>query len=137
VLHGASYGYLPNFLFDFQPVNPYNKLSYTYRTRVRQAAGRQYPVRQPGSDCGTTGAVDQQLYRLIMLTQEWSQIWHNVQLDVELLQASYVQHAYPRHFHEYYVICVIEQGFQSFTHKNTKHFTPPGGIILINPGAVQ
>jgi AraC-like DNA-binding protein len=72
-----------------------------------------------------------------MLTQEWSQIWHNSRLDVELLQASHVRHAYPRHFHEYYVICVIEQGFQSFTHQDSKHFTPPGGVILINPGAVH
>jgi len=72
-----------------------------------------------------------------MHTQEWSQIWHNPQLDVELLQASYVQHAYPRHFHEYYVLCVIERGFQSFTHQDTKHLTPPGGVILINPGAVH
>ena len=72
-----------------------------------------------------------------MYTQEWSQIWHNTQLDVELLQASYVRHAYPRHFHEYYVICVIERGFQSFTHQDAKHFTPPGGVILINPGAVH
>ena len=72
-----------------------------------------------------------------MLSQEWSQIWHNPQLDVELLQASYIRHAYPRHFHEYYVICVIEQGFQSFTHQNVKYFTPPGGVILINPGAVH
>ena len=70
-------------------------------------------------------------------TQEWSQIWHNAQLDVELLQASYVRHAYPRHFHEYYVICVIERGFQSFTHQDAKHFTPPGGVILVNPGAVH
>ena len=72
-----------------------------------------------------------------MRMQEWSQIWHNTQLDVELLQASYVQHAYPRHFHEYYVICVIEQGFQSFTHQEARYFTPPGGVILINPGAVH
>ena len=72
-----------------------------------------------------------------MLTQEWSQIWHNPQLDVELLRASYVQHAYPRHFHEYYVLCVIERGFQSFTHQDAKYFTPPGGVILINPGAVH
>jgi AraC-like DNA-binding protein len=72
-----------------------------------------------------------------MVTQEWSRIWHHAQLDVELLQASHVQHAYPRHFHEYYVICVIEQGFQSFTHQNARHFTPPGGVILINPGAVH
>ena len=72
-----------------------------------------------------------------MQTQEWSQIWHNSQLDVELLQAYYVHHAYPRHSHDYYVICVIEQGLQSFTHQGTKHFTSSGGVILINPDAVH
>jgi AraC-like DNA-binding protein len=72
-----------------------------------------------------------------MATQEWSTVWHNIQLDVALLQASYVRHAYPRHSHDYYVICVIEGGFQSFTHQGAKHFTPPGGVILINPGEVH
>jgi len=70
-------------------------------------------------------------------TQEWSQIWHNAQLDVRLLQAAYVRHAYPRHSHDYYVICLIERGRQSFTHQGTKYFTPAGGVILINPGAVH
>jgi AraC-like DNA-binding protein len=69
--------------------------------------------------------------------QEWSRIWHNTQLDVQLLQASYIRHAYPRHSHDYYVICLIERGRQSFTHQGTKYFTPPGGVILINPGAVH
>jgi AraC-like DNA-binding protein len=69
--------------------------------------------------------------------KEWSQIWHNAQLDVRLLQAYYIHHAYPRHSHDYYVICLVERGLQSFTHKGTKHFTPPGGVILINPGAVH
>jgi AraC-like DNA-binding protein len=73
----------------------------------------------------------------MMPTQEWSQIWHNAQVDVRLLQASYVRHAYPRHSHDYYVICLIERGRQSFTHQGTKYFTPPGGVILINPGAVH
>jgi AraC-like DNA-binding protein len=72
-----------------------------------------------------------------MSTQEWSQFWHNTRLNVELLQASYVQHAYPRHSHDYYVLCVIERGHQSFTHKGVKHFTPAGGVILINPGAAH
>lgn len=72
-----------------------------------------------------------------MSTHEWSQMRHNTRLDVELLQASYVQHAFPRHSHDYYVICVIEKGNQSFTHKGIKHFTPPGGVILINPGDVH
>jgi len=69
--------------------------------------------------------------------KEWSQIWHNAQLDVGLLQAYYVHHAYPRHSHDYSVIGLVLQGLQSFTHKCAKHFTPPGGVILINPGAVH
>ena len=67
-------------------------------------------------------------------TQEWSQIQHHAQLGVSLLHANYVQHAYPRHSHDYYVITVIERGFQTFTHHGAKHLTPSGGVILINPG---
>jgi len=33
------------------------------------------------------------------------------------------------------VISLIERGRQSFTHGGTKHLTPPGGVILINPEA--
>jgi AraC-like DNA-binding protein len=72
-----------------------------------------------------------------MLKKEWTRSFHNPQLDVELLHAYYVQHAYPRHSHDYYVISLIERGRQSFTHQGTKHRTPPGGLILINPGAVH
>ena len=68
---------------------------------------------------------------------EWTKIVHNPQLDVELLHAYYVQHAYPRHSHDYYVLSLIARGRQSFTHKGTKYRTPPGGLILINPGAVH
>lgn len=72
-----------------------------------------------------------------MQPQEWTKIVHNPHLDVELLHAYYVQHAYPRHSHDYYVLSLIAQGRQSFTHKGTKYRTPPGGLILINPGAVH
>jgi len=72
-----------------------------------------------------------------MQTQEWTKFWHNAQLDIRLLHAYYVQHAYPRHSHDYYVISLIESGRQSFTHRGTKYQTSPGGIILINPGAVH
>ena len=70
-------------------------------------------------------------------TQEWSIIRHNTQLDVGLLHAHFVQHAYPRHSHEYFVISLIERGRQSFTHSGTKYITPPGGVIFINPGVVH
>ena len=72
-----------------------------------------------------------------MQPKEWTKSLHNPQLDVELLHAYYVQHAYPRHSHDYYVISLIERGRQSFTHRDTKHRTPPGGLILINPGEVH
>jgi AraC-like DNA-binding protein len=72
-----------------------------------------------------------------MQNKEWTAIWHHPQLDLRLLQAFYVDHAFPRHSHDYYVICLIERGFQSFTHRDAKHFTPPGGVILINPGVVH
>lgn len=72
-----------------------------------------------------------------MRTQEWSQSWHNAQLDLRLLHAFYIHHAYARHTHDYYAICVIEQGYQSFTHQGSKHDTPPGGLILINPDEVH
>jgi AraC-like DNA-binding protein len=72
-----------------------------------------------------------------MQSQEWTKIWHSPQLDIDLLQAYYVEHAFPRHSHDYYVITLVKHGFQSFTHKGTKYYTPPGGIILINPDAAH
>ena len=63
--------------------------------------------------------------------------WHNPECDVDLLHAFHVDYAYPRHSHDHYVVCLIEQGVQSFTHKGTKYVTPPSGLILINPGVVH
>ena len=69
--------------------------------------------------------------------REWSRIRHHTELNVGLLHAYYIEHAYPRHSHDYYVISLIECGKQSFTHHGVKHLTLPGGIILINPGEVH
>jgi AraC-like DNA-binding protein len=72
-----------------------------------------------------------------MQLKEWTKIGHNAQLDLRFLHAYHVQHAYPRHSHDYFVICLIERGRQSFLHEGTQYTTPPGGVILINPGAVH
>lgn len=72
-----------------------------------------------------------------MHTTEWTRIGRNTQLGLDYLHAHYVRHAYPRHSHEYYVFCLIERGRQSFLHRGVKHYTSPGGVILINPGAVH
>jgi hypothetical protein len=73
----------------------------------------------------------------MMPRKEWTKTCHNARLDIGLLQAFYVSHTFPRHSHDYYVICLIRRGLQSFTHEGKKHYTPPGGVILINPGAVH
>jgi AraC-like DNA-binding protein len=75
--------------------------------------------------------------RDMMQTKEWTKIWHDPRLDLGLLHAHYIQHVYPRHSHDYYVISLIENGYQSFTHKGTKYLTPPGGLILINRDTVH
>ena len=72
-----------------------------------------------------------------MQAQEQIKIWHNAQLNIGGLQAYYADHAFPRHSHDYYVVSLVRSGLQSFTHKGAKHYTPPGGTILINPGAAH
>ncbi len=69
--------------------------------------------------------------------EERHKFWHNPQLDLSLLHARHVEYAYPRHTHEEYVICLVEWGVQSFTHKKTKYVTPPSGLIFINPSVVH
>lgn len=65
--------------------------------------------------------------------KEWSKIWYNPQLDIELFQAVYIKNGFPLHMHEHYVICLIENGVQSFTHRGTKYVTPAGGLNILNP----
>jgi AraC-like DNA-binding protein len=72
-----------------------------------------------------------------MQPKEWTNIGHDAQLDLRFLHAYHVRHAYPRHSHDYFVICLIERGRQSFLHEGSMYTTPPGGVILINPGAVH
>ena len=72
-----------------------------------------------------------------MEAKEWTTPGYNTQLGLSFLHAHFVQHAYPRHSHDYYVISLIERGRQSFIHRGRRHLTAPGGVILINPDAVH
>ncbi|MFZ5898195.1 MAG: AraC family transcriptional regulator [Bacillota bacterium] len=69
-----------------------------------------------------------------MPNREWSTLHWNANLNVETFHAFYLKHAYPVHMHDYYVICLIEKGLQSFSHRGSKYETPPGGLVLLNPG---
>jgi len=69
-----------------------------------------------------------------MPSTEWSKLWYNSQLSIELYKSFCLKQGFPLHMHDYYVICFIEKGLQSFTYRKTKHLTPAGGLILLNPG---
>jgi AraC-like DNA-binding protein len=69
-----------------------------------------------------------------MFDQEWSTLHWNANLNIELFHACCIKHAIPAHMHDYYVICLIEKGMQSFSHRGSKYVTPPGGLIMLNPG---
>lgn len=68
------------------------------------------------------------------MEKEWSKLWYNPQLDLGSYQATCIKRGFPSHMHDYYVFCYIEKGLQSFSYRKTKHLTPPGGLILLNPG---
>jgi AraC-like DNA-binding protein len=69
---------------------------------------------------------------------ERAKIWIAPDLNgVELLRAKYVKHAFPRHFHETYVIIVQEMGVDEFYCRGEVRHSPAGSIALVNPHEVH
>jgi AraC-like DNA-binding protein len=67
--------------------------------------------------------------------QEHAQLWHVPALeDLLLLRATFVDYTFKRHTHDYFAIGMIEAGLQKFDYQRNTFFTPPQGIIVINPG---
>ncbi|WP_119069134.1 AraC family transcriptional regulator [Aggregatilinea lenta] len=65
-------------------------------------------------------------------------IWCLPHVDnLRFMRARYVQHAFKPHAHDYFVIGIIEEGVQSFTHEHERHITIPGKLIVINPGELH
>jgi hypothetical protein len=54
--------------------------------------------------------------------------------DLELIHASYLNHTFPRHLHEEYVIGIIVQGAEEINYRGTIYVAPTGSLILFNPG---
>jgi AraC-like DNA-binding protein len=67
-------------------------------------------------------------------TAEWSTLRHDADLHLDVFQARFKTYAFARHWHDYYVIGLVEAGAQSFWCRNATYTTPPGGLILLNPG---
>lgn len=65
---------------------------------------------------------------------EWSRLRHDADLRLDIFQANFKTYAFSRHWHDYYVIGLVEAGAQSFVCRNATYTTPPGGLIVLNPG---
>jgi len=57
--------------------------------------------------------------------------------DMELLHAKYITHRFPLHFHEEYVVGVIERGYYEFYFEGDRQQIREGEIVMINPGEIH
>src|SRR5690349_9065951 len=73
-----------------------------------------------------------------MQAQESATLWNVPHLNgsgLNLLRAHFITYAFKRHMHDYFAIGLIEAGAQKFTFgRSEKYFTPPTGVIVLNPG---
>jgi AraC-like DNA-binding protein len=56
---------------------------------------------------------------------------------LEVMSASFVDHAFARHTHEEYFVGVIESGAKTFLHHGSAEVVGVGGLSLVNPGEVH
>jgi AraC-like DNA-binding protein len=57
--------------------------------------------------------------------------------DMTLMRARFVQHEFPRHFHDTYVVQVVEEGHDEFYCKGKNHLAGPGHIVVIEPREIH
>lgn len=69
-----------------------------------------------------------------MSQREWSTLRHDPALQLDALHAVFTTHAFARHWHDYYVVGLVEAGTQTFWCRRGNYATPRGGLILLNPG---
>jgi AraC-like DNA-binding protein len=56
---------------------------------------------------------------------------------LQLLRASYTRQAFPRHFHDTYVIRIQERGIEQFDYRGSSHISPAGSIVIIHPYEIR
>ncbi|MBB5937500.1 AraC family transcriptional regulator [Streptomyces zagrosensis] len=69
-----------------------------------------------------------------MEERERARHWSYAELpDVDLLSARYIQHAFPQHTHDGYVIGAITGGVEEVRLPSGVERIGPGGVVMINP----
>lgn len=70
-------------------------------------------------------------------SREFSVLWRPPIEGVEVLQARFIQHQYPRHAHESATIALMDAGTASFRYRGEDFVVGPGDVFLINPDGVH
>jgi AraC-like DNA-binding protein len=67
-----------------------------------------------------------------------TQFWRIPELhNLEILRMTKSSHSFPRHWHETYVVEVVEQGINNFWCEGKTYSAGPGSILVIQPGEVH
>lgn len=67
--------------------------------------------------------------------KEWSRYYNGYETrDFEILHARFVEHRYPRHTHDYFVVALVESGTVSYWYRGAQWVASPGHVFLVNPG---
>lgn len=70
--------------------------------------------------------------------QEKIKVWRPEDIEgVELRTGERVISSYPRHWHEEYHLCVIEEGAGELIYRGSRHLTSAGSLFIVEPGAVH
>jgi len=74
----------------------------------------------------------------VKVRQDSSISWHMPQMhNLRFMKAQYIKHSFRPHSHDYWVIGLVETGLQTFRYEKEQLVTPPGKLIIINPGEVH
>lgn len=73
-----------------------------------------------------------------MLQEERAKVWRVSNIPgIELLQATFTTHLFPKHFHESYGIGLSQRGSGIIHCQGTKYIAPPEHLIFFHPGEVH
>ena len=73
-----------------------------------------------------------------MVQQEYAKVWQVFHIQgLELLQATFTTHSFPKHFHESYGIGLSDRGSGIIHCQGTKYLAPPEHLIFFHPGEVH
>ena len=65
-------------------------------------------------------------------------VWRPLDLhQVELHQGIAVHRHVPRHWHEEFQLCLIEEGAGDLTYRGDNHPTPPASLFIVHPGEIH